>query len=416
MQRTITNTFRGLQKLNFLGNIWQNHPFVIPVIVFLALFFISCATFVVMNGQTIGANDAKVVQLHIDGQTQVVPTRAHTVGELLEKNNIELREGDITEPSIDSPIVDQDFNVNIYRAKPVTVTDDKGHKVTVKVTETDPGEMAKKAGVTVYPEDNVDIAAPDESLRDGVIGPNIVIDRATPATVNLYGNTITARTHAQTVGELLEEKNIKTLEGDTVQPSPNTPLSENTQIYIVRYGKQIATVEEAIAAPVEKKSDPNALSGSTTVVTAGSPGKKVVTYEIELQNGKEVARRPIQEVVAVTPVTRIVSEGTKIVVSNPSANVEIGQRLAAERGWVGEEWYCLYQLWQKESRWSHLISNRSSGAYGIPQALPGSKMATIAPDWQTNPETQIKWGLGYIARSYKTPCGAWQKSRASGWY
>lgn len=105
---------------------------------------------------------------------------------------------------------------------------------------------------------------------------------------------------------------------------------------------------------------------------------------------------------------------------NPSANALIGQRLAAERGWVGPEWECLYQLWQKESNWNEKADNPNSSAYGIPQALPGSKMASAGADWETNPETQIKWGLGYIAgrADYGTPCAAWTlwQSRSPHWY
>ncbi len=395
---------------------WHRHPFAVPVITFMILFFISCATFVVMSGETIGAADAKVVHLYVDGKQQVIPTRAQNVGDVLQKNGIELREGDVTEPAVDSLIIDQDFNINVYRAKPVTIIDDNGQKITAKIAESDPSQIAKKAGMTVYPEDKVEMAAPDEALRDGIIGAKVVIDRAVPTTINLYGNTITARTQAATVGELLKEKNIKAVQGDTIQPSPDTPLTDKTQIFITSVGKQIASTEEEIPAPVEKVSDPNTPAGSSNVTEAGSPGRKVVTYEIELQNGKEVARRPIQEVVSVQPVKKVISEGTKIVISNPSANVEIGQRLAAAHGWTGNEFNCLYQLWQKESKWNHLSSNSGSGAYGIPQALPGSKMASVGSDWQTNPETQITWGLGYIARSYGTPCSAWAKSRASGWY
>jgi hypothetical protein len=73
-------------------------------------------------------------------------------------------------------------------------------------------------------------------------------------------------------------------------------------------------------------------------------------------------------------------------------------------------------LWQKESGWNYQASNRSSGAYGIPQALPGSKMASAGADWQTNAGTQISWGLGYISSRYGNPCGAWAKSQSSGWY
>jgi uncharacterized protein YabE (DUF348 family) len=395
---------------------WHKHPFAVPVITFMVLFFLSCTAFLLLSGQTIGANDAKVVHLYVDGEKRVMPTRSQTVGEVLAQANIELIKEDIVEPAADSQIIGSDFSVNVYRAKPVTIEDEKGGKITTKVAESSPSEMAKKAGVDVFPEDRVQIAYPDDALEDGVIGAKIVVDRATPAIINLYGNDIPVRTHSKTVGELLNEKGIKTLEGDTIQPAPGTTLQDNTQIFIVRDGKKVVSVEEVVQPSVERIGDPNVPAGVTVVREAGSPGKKVVTYEIDLKNDQEVGRRKIQEFVAVQPVRRVIAEGTKVVISNPSANVTIGQRLAAERGWTGSQFQCLYQLWQKESKWNHLASNRSSGAYGIPQALPGSKMGTIASDWQTNPDTQIKWGLGYIARSYGNPCAAWAKSRASGWY
>ena len=77
---------------------------------------------------------------------------------------------------------------------------------------------------------------------------------------------------------------------------------------------------------------------------------------------------------------------------------------------------CLDKLWTKESGWNPKASNSSSGAYGIPQAVPGTKMSSVASDWKTNPATQIKWGLGYIKGRYDNPCGAWAKSQSSGWY
>jgi hypothetical protein len=77
---------------------------------------------------------------------------------------------------------------------------------------------------------------------------------------------------------------------------------------------------------------------------------------------------------------------------------------------------CLDSLWQRESGWSVSASNASSGAYGIPQALPGSKMASVGQDWQTSAETQIKWGLQYIDSTYGSPCGAWSHEESSGWY
>ncbi|MBT0770477.1 hypothetical protein KIH74_16150 [Kineosporia sp. J2-2] len=90
--------------------------------------------------------------------------------------------------------------------------------------------------------------------------------------------------------------------------------------------------------------------------------------------------------------------------------------LLADRGWSSSQFSCLDSLWTKESGWNYQATNASSGAYGIPQSLPGSKMASAGSDWQTNPVTQIRWGLDYIAERYGTPCGAWAHSQSVGWY
>lgn len=99
-----------------------------------------------------------------------------------------------------------------------------------------------------------------------------------------------------------------------------------------------------------------------------------------------------------------------------SAQAIAKQMAAANYGWGDDQFACLYSLWKKESGWNYRAYNASSGAYGIPQALPGSKMGANGADWQTNPATQIAWGLGYISRAYGTPCGAWGHSQSTGWY
>jgi hypothetical protein len=85
------------------------------------------------------------------------------------------------------------------------------------------------------------------------------------------------------------------------------------------------------------------------------------------------------------------------------------------RGWGEDQYSCLVSLWNRESGWRVNAAN-SSGAYGIPQALPGSKMASAGADWETSAATQIEWGLGYITGRYGTPCGAWASSEDRGWY
>ena len=95
---------------------------------------------------------------------------------------------------------------------------------------------------------------------------------------------------------------------------------------------------------------------------------------------------------------------------------EIGRALLAEFGFSSDQFGCLDSLWTRESNWNIYADNPSSSAYGIPQALPGSKMSSAGADWATNPVTQIRWGLGYIQDRYGSPCGAWGHSESNGWY
>lgn len=101
---------------------------------------------------------------------------------------------------------------------------------------------------------------------------------------------------------------------------------------------------------------------------------------------------------------------------NAGSAQAIAYDMVLARGWDQSEFECLVALWNRESHWNVYAHNPNSGAYGIPQALPGDKMASVAADWQTNPVTQITWGLGYIAGRYGTPCGAWEHSERRGWY
>ncbi|MEC5148567.1 phospholipase [Cryobacterium sp. GrIS_2_6] len=108
--------------------------------------------------------------------------------------------------------------------------------------------------------------------------------------------------------------------------------------------------------------------------------------------------------------------------SSSGDNSPVGARATAsamassQYGWGSGEFSCLSQLWERESGWNYKAYNSSSGATGIPQALPGSKMASAGSDWASNAATQISWGLGYIKSAYGTPCSAWAHSESFGYY
>jgi resuscitation-promoting factor RpfB len=111
------------------------------------------------------------------------------------------------------------------------------------------------------------------------------------------------------------------------------------------------------------------------------------------------------------------SGGAGATLTSANSNVTLGQQMASAYGWgSGAEWTCLDELWTRESGWRMVWNYAGSGAYGIPQALPASKMAAAGADYMTNPATQIRWGLGYIRDTYGDPCTAWAHEQADSWY
>lgn len=104
------------------------------------------------------------------------------------------------------------------------------------------------------------------------------------------------------------------------------------------------------------------------------------------------------------------------VTPDPGSAQAIAYDMVRARGWGDDQFSCLVALWNRESGWRVNAFNKSSGAYGIPQALPGSKMGSAGADWETSAATQIAWGLGYVGGRYGTPCGAWSHSQSTGWY
>ena len=217
---------------------------------------------------------------------------------------------------------------------------------------------------------------------------------------------------------------------------------------------EIATTtvdEPQVHGTVQKESD--ALpAGQTQVETPGVDGLVRTTYEVTTIDGKEISRTPVAQVVVTEKVDEVIlvgsgaqelaaaqaaaeaaeaqaaaqaSEGAAAApapVADPGAGTDpagakdVASSMLAGYGWDDSQFSCLENLWNRESGWNYQAENASSGAYGIPQALPGSKMSAVAEDWATNPTTQITWGLGYISGRYGSPCSAWAHSESVGWY
>jgi len=283
----------------------------------------------------------------------------------------------------------------------------------------------------------------------GVIATN---DKVKSILISLSsGYEMTVVTTSTSVAQILAENNIKVLAGEVVTPDLNSDIDENRLITITKeeveeeetepedyfseeeilqsYSQiieKIVTVQETIPFETITKDTSGGSSATTSkVVTAGVDGIKEVTYKITYRNGEEIEKTVISEEVIKEKVDKVVEVSTLVTSRGSSERAVTGtkaeyQAYAEQKcyayGWSTEDFNNLVKLWNKESGWRVTAGNKYSGAYGIPQALPASKMASYGSDYLTNYKTQINWGLNYIKCRYGNPSNAWYHSVKYNWY
>lgn len=376
---------RRIQKI-------RKHPFIVPVITFLGLFMVVAIGFVLTGSKPLVSADSHVVIVSHDNKQQTIPTRANTVGELLTRLNITLGENDIVEPTKDSKIQEDNFRINVYRARPITVVDGDKRVFSVSAIST-PRTIAKQAGVSVYPEDRAVAAPVDNVLKDG-IGEKIVITRSVPITLNLYGTSISTRTLSKTVGDLLKEKHIKAAKDDVIQPVLNAPITDGAQVFVLRKGTQIATITEDIPAPTQIINDRTLSYGTSVTRQKGSPGKKAITYTI----GPGDERTKIQEVNVLDPVPEIIARGSAIDI--PGDRTKIMEAAGLSPGEYGAVNYII----SRESNWRPSARN-ASGCLGLGQRCPGSVLINACPNWEFDPVCQLRHFTAYANGRNFAPYG-----------
>ena len=341
----------------------------------------------------------KLVTIYDRGAEKTIVTKARTIREALKlaKFSIDERQ-DVVEPSLDSEMVAEKYNINIFRARPITIVD--GNKrLKVTTAEQTPALIAKAAGIEVFEEDKTTLSNSDNMAVDGA---NMVmkIDRASMVNFVLYGKESVIRTHAKTVGELLKEKNINPKKDDTLSVDRSAKIILGMKIELWRNGKQTITAEEDVKFEIEKIQDANRDSGYREVKQAGENGKKNVTYEVEMKNGVEVSRKEIASVVTKEPKKQIEIVGTKSSTSFSGSFSEALARLRSCEGSytsnTGNGYYGAYQF-----------DKRTWGNYGgyelasdAPAAVQDEKawQTYKARGWQPWPTCKVKMGLQDIYR------------------
>ena len=155
------------------------------------------------------------------------------------------------------------------------------------------------------------------------------------------------------------------------------------------------------------------VTASSGAANAEAPEQATERREVVSRDDRRPVADPAKTAALIEPRRAALTDKRQLSESEPK---DIARALMSEFGFSSSEFGCLDSLWTRESNWRVNADNPSSSAYGIPQALPGSKMSSAGADWATNPATQIRWGLGYIKDRYGSPCGAWGHSESHNWY
>lgn len=292
------------------------------------------------------------VTIYDRSDKRTVKTTATTVKEVLKRLNIRIDKSDTVEPALSSKITTSNFFVNIYRARPVIIQDGATKKYLLS-SSYDIKTIADEAGLAIYDGDIVKLIKNSQFLETGV--------------ASVY--------------------------------------------QISRNGGRTVTVESSIPAPETTQKDPSMEHGKTKLLQVGEDGRKVAKYHVNFIKNREVSRELISEEITVQPTPRITVVGTKRPLP---PEWETCANYARQAGVSEADLQPALSLIFRESGCRYWAEN-PSGAYGIPQALPGSKMASAGADWRDNPITQIRWMAGYV-KKYNGWAGAWSFWQAHHWY
>jgi uncharacterized protein YabE (DUF348 family) len=353
------------------------------------------------------------VTVYVEGQATSQRLVYGSVSQALAKQDISINPRDRISHDILDPVTDN-MVIWVDYARPVdlTLNGQLGQYWTYSTTV---AGVIDDLGLT---ESSLRVSTPHTSSipREGM---ELTVETGHDVVVIADGETHEVHGFGTAAGAL-KELGLIWDDDDLITPDASIELTDGLEITLTRV--DITTINRDVEIPfeIEDTKDSAKPKGVVTISVAGVKGSKNQTVDQVFHDGVLFEEKVLEETILTEPVTQVQTTGTKppdvLADVAPGSAQAIAYEQVKERGWSDEDFQCLVNLWQKESGWRVNAQNRHSGAYGIPQALPGSKMASAGADWQTNPATQIKWGLGYIKGRYTTPCGAWNFFLSRGWY
>lgn len=374
------------------------HPFIVPVITVVFLSFFTLIGSVFIGAETLGPADSRVVTVYEDGQEQTLPTRAKTVGDLLERLDITVSKNDIVEPSRSTKILEDGFTVNVYKSRLVTIVDGE-KEITTESAQQSARAIAKEQGLKLFAEDIVDVNLPEDVLDQTALGEQIIIERSVPVKLVLFGQSYNVRTHADSIAELLEEKEINKNDV-TVFPSARQKIKKSSVVYVTSPGKRIVSKEEVIPFEEEVVQDEDLPLGTEQVQEPGKDGKRIVLYEIDKKTKK---RKKLQVITAFAPKPRVIARGTGV--------LETASLTGSKADWMRSagidpsQFVYVDNIIARESGWDPgaVSSNR---CIGLGQRCSAQILISACPAWQNDPVCQLRHFSDYANGRY----GSWQNA------
>ena len=401
-----------------------------------------------------GVGARKTVALTVNGETTTVTTYAMSVDRLLQEQQVKVKTHDLVE-STSSGTLQNHSVVTVRSAYQTTVTID-GQEVPFWTVATSADQLlgffeaneAEASKITV----NID------NVYNKLTG-GLVINQNGPVTVIADGKSSVSPNGKLPAASILDSKGIILNKEDRVSVEKN---NGETILRVQRVTHDEQTRTKTVPHGTQTIIDASLQPGEAVVRQEGEDGEIQQTYDVTYVDGVEESEKLINEVTTKIAIDQIIAVGPEKTESSDADNGQAdsgsndsdssksdkkdesdkkqtqtttnpsdGCRLyhpsaaqaqtyaagaAAQYGWTGQHWTNLVKLWNRESSWLWYSENASSGAYGIPQSLPGSKMASFGANWRDDAAVQIDWGLNYIAQRYGNPTKAWEHSEQYGWY
>ncbi len=363
-------------------------------------------------------NVDKTVTVKVDGEATQVHTVAGDVKGALADGGFTVGSHDIVAPSLTSSI-HNGSDIVLQRGRLLHLDVD-GVDRDVWVTAPTVSQALSDLGY-----ETADLTSVSRSKRLPLTPTDIDLRMPKTLTITQGSSVEYVTTTDATVADVFSDVGIVIGAEDIVTPPVATAITDGISIVIKRVTHAQVTTQVPVPFTTTSLPDATQVKGKTTVVTAGKNGVASTVYAVVYVDGVATGQTLVSSTVVLAPKPQVVKVGTKAppppapvvaIVVDPGSAQAIAQQMLLARGMGNDQFSCLVSMWDRESGWRVNAANRSTGAYGIPQALPGSKMAVFGADWRTNPSTQIAWGLSYIVGRYGSPCGAWSYWQAHGWY